>query len=135
MFAYRNELIRVLGAIFSTLLLLAPAWGQAPTCAQFEQLRKKMVDEVVVGGGVKDSRAIEAMLATPRNDFVAAEHRRNAYFDMALPIGGQQTISSPFIVIRPNCSSPKQPTRCSKSVSERLSGRRAQPAGERGVHD
>jgi protein-L-isoaspartate(D-aspartate) O-methyltransferase len=98
MFGQANQLIRVLGVIFSTLLLLAPAWGQAPTRAQFEQLRKKMVDEVVVGGGVKDPRVIQAMLATPRHEFVAAEHRRNAYFDMALPIGGQQTISSPFIV-------------------------------------
>ncbi len=79
------------------LLACAPCLC-AQTRSQFEQARRRMVDEVIVGAGVKDPRVIEAMLATPRHEFVAPHLRKNAYFDMALPIGGRQTISSPFIV-------------------------------------
>jgi len=80
------------------LLLVSAPCLCAQTRSQFEQARRRMVDEVIVGAGVKDQRVIEAMLATPRHEFVAAHLRKNAYFDMALPIGGRQTISSPFIV-------------------------------------
>lgn len=57
-----------------------------------------MVDEVIIGAGVKDPRVIKAMLNTPRHEFVPLPLRKNAYYDMALPIGAKQTISSPFIV-------------------------------------
>ena len=70
----------------------------AQTKVQFEQARKKMVEEVVVGSGVKDERVIKAMLATPRHEFVEIRYRRDAYLDKAIPIGDKQTISSPFIV-------------------------------------
>jgi protein-L-isoaspartate(D-aspartate) O-methyltransferase len=38
------------------------------------------------------------MRSTQRHEFVPADQRRFAYYDMALPIGGRQTISPPFIV-------------------------------------
>jgi protein-L-isoaspartate(D-aspartate) O-methyltransferase len=38
------------------------------------------------------------MRNTPRHLFVPEEHRRLAYFDLALPIGEGQTISPPFVV-------------------------------------
>ncbi len=38
------------------------------------------------------------MRAVPRHEFVPAAMRRYAYFDMGLPIGEGQTISSPFTV-------------------------------------
>jgi protein-L-isoaspartate(D-aspartate) O-methyltransferase len=38
------------------------------------------------------------MRDTPRHEFVPANQRKYAYFDMALPIGNGQTISPPFIV-------------------------------------
>jgi protein-L-isoaspartate(D-aspartate) O-methyltransferase len=41
---------------------------------------------------------VEAMRNTPRHEFVVLAQRRQAYLDMALPIGDQQTISSPLIV-------------------------------------
>lgn len=80
------------------VLLLSPVVVQAQTESQFEQARHRMVDEVVAGAGVKDLRVLQAMRDTPRHEFVAANLRKQAYFDMALPIGFQQTISSPFIV-------------------------------------
>ena len=64
----------------------------------YESLRKRMVDEAIIGAGVNDPRVVQAMLATPRHEFVPFRERKNAYFDMALPIGDAQTISSPFIV-------------------------------------
>jgi protein-L-isoaspartate(D-aspartate) O-methyltransferase len=64
----------------------------------FEEARNKMVDEEIVAAGVKNSRVIAAMRATPRHEFVPSGQVRWAYYDMALPIGEGQTISPPFIV-------------------------------------
>jgi protein-L-isoaspartate(D-aspartate) O-methyltransferase len=57
-----------------------------------------MVRQEVIESGITNERVIAAMRETPRHLFVAAQHRRQAYFDMAIPIGEGQTISSPFIV-------------------------------------
>jgi protein-L-isoaspartate(D-aspartate) O-methyltransferase len=65
---------------------------------EFEAARNKMVDQEIVGAGVKNPRVIEAMRRTPRHEFVVIGERKYAYFDMALPIGEGQTISPPFIV-------------------------------------
>jgi protein-L-isoaspartate(D-aspartate) O-methyltransferase len=94
---------------FLTLLLL-PVVARAQTESQFEQARHRMVQEVVAGAGVKDPRVLRAMRATPRHEFVATNLRKQAYYDMALPIGFQQTISSPFIVAYMTESLDPQPT-------------------------
>ena len=79
--------------------LFFPAPAQAQTRAQFEQARHKLVDEILVPAGIKNPRVVQAMRDTPRHEFIANPSLRNrAYYDMALPIGGQQTISSPLIV-------------------------------------
>jgi protein-L-isoaspartate(D-aspartate) O-methyltransferase len=57
-----------------------------------------MVATSVIHAGVKHPRVIEAMRTTPRHEFVPRASRKLAYEDMALPIGDQQTISSPGIV-------------------------------------
>jgi protein-L-isoaspartate(D-aspartate) O-methyltransferase len=88
----------------ATLLCGAAAWqfstmpAAAQSRTQFDQLRAEMVREVVIGAGVTDERVVRSMQATPRHEFVSANVRAQAYFDMALPIGEAQTISSPFIV-------------------------------------
>lgn len=64
----------------------------------FKAARQRMVENEIMGAGVQDERVIEAMLQTPRHEFVLPKYRQYAYYDMALPIGGEQTISSPFIV-------------------------------------
>jgi protein-L-isoaspartate(D-aspartate) O-methyltransferase len=67
-----------------------------------------MVQEVLVSGGIRDERVLESMRQTPRHLFVARQYRPQAYFDMSLPIGQQQTISSPFIVaFMTECLSPQ----------------------------
>lgn len=87
----------VAAAVVGVLFYSALSFGQ--TRAQFEQARHKLVDEVLVPAGIKNPRVVQAMRDTPRHEFIAnASLRGRAYFDMALPIGGQQTISSPLIV-------------------------------------
>ncbi|TWT31878.1 protein-L-isoaspartate(D-aspartate) O-methyltransferase [Blastopirellula retiformator] len=88
---------RIFLALLPSLLF---GWLTSPTLAQDPAAvaRKQMVDEAVIANGVKDQRVIQSLLDTPRHEFVAYKYRSQAYYDMALPIGGQQTISSPFIV-------------------------------------
>lgn len=66
--------------------------------AGMREARNQMVDSEIVAAGVKDARVIQAMRDTPRHEFVPTAQRRFAYYDMSLPIGNGQTISSPFVV-------------------------------------
>ncbi len=59
---------------------------------------ERLIQEVIAPGGITDDRVVDAIRNTPRHLFVAEKHRPQAYFDRALPIGAQQTISSPYIV-------------------------------------
>lgn len=49
-------------------------------------------------GGVRDERVLAAMATVPREEFVEAGQRQDAYADRALGIGHQQTISQPLMV-------------------------------------
>ena len=60
--------------------------------------RRRMVEEEVIGAGVKDPRVLDALFTVPRHEFVTPDQRPYAYFDMCLPIGGGQTISPPYMV-------------------------------------
>ena len=64
----------------------------------WEAQRRQMVDLAVVDAGVTDSRVIDAMRATKRHEFVPRHMRQRSYLDAGVPIGHEQTISSPFIV-------------------------------------
>ncbi|MBP86427.1 MAG: protein-L-isoaspartate O-methyltransferase [Planctomycetaceae bacterium] len=91
-------------------LLFPPAVAFSQTTAQLRSARHRMVEEVVIGAGVKDRRVLQSIRDTPRHEFVGSNFRKQAYFDMALPIGFQQTISSPFIVAYMTESLDTQPT-------------------------
>jgi protein-L-isoaspartate(D-aspartate) O-methyltransferase len=93
------------------VVLLVSGWSApAQTKKDYERARKTLVDDFIIAAGVKDDRVIQAMLATPRHEFVAGNLRDRAYLDMALPIGEHQTISSPFIVAYMTQSLDPQPT-------------------------
>jgi protein-L-isoaspartate(D-aspartate) O-methyltransferase len=79
-------------------LVLGTAAAMAQGRSTFEAARNKMVDEEIVGAGVKNKDVIAAMRNTPRHEFIPVGERKHAYYDMALPIGEGQTISPPFIV-------------------------------------
>jgi protein-L-isoaspartate(D-aspartate) O-methyltransferase len=70
----------------------------AQSLRDWQQLAGDMVDKEIVAAGVTNARVIRAMRDTPRHEFVPANQRQFAYYDMALPIGNGQTISPPFIV-------------------------------------
>lgn len=60
--------------------------------------RQVMVRTQLIPRGIKDPRVLEAMGRVPRHLFIDGPARLNAYDDMALPIGGGQTISQPYMV-------------------------------------
>ena len=119
-------------------LLLFGLAGTAPaqSVTAFEAARNQMVDEEIVAAGVKNPRVIEAMRDTPRHEFVPLDQRKNAYYDMALPIGEGQTISPPFVVAYMTEELDPQPDRqgAGNRHRQRLSGGRAGRAGARGLH-
>ena len=80
------------------LLLLVASTAHAQRRSDFTAARRRMINDEIIAAGVKDERVTEAIMQTPRHEFVLPKYRRLAYFDMALPIGAEQTISSPFIV-------------------------------------
>ena len=57
-----------------------------------------MVADQLRTRGIADERVLAAMGAVPREAFVPASLRREAYADEALPIEAGQTISQPFMV-------------------------------------
>ena len=57
-----------------------------------------MVARQIRSRGIISARVLDAMAAVARHEFVPAEVQASAYADEALPIGGGQTISQPFIV-------------------------------------
>lgn len=60
--------------------------------------RQLMVDSQLRGRGISDPSVLDAMLRVPREEFVPAPYRAQAYEDHPLPIGNDQTISQPYIV-------------------------------------
>jgi len=60
--------------------------------------RDAMVGEQLRRRGITDERVLQAMAVIPRDVFVPAEARWEAYADEALPIGAGQTISQPYMV-------------------------------------
>jgi protein-L-isoaspartate(D-aspartate) O-methyltransferase len=74
------------------------AAAAAQSGSDWTEACEKMVAEEVFAAGVTNPRVCDAMRKTPRHEFVLSRFRRQAYLDMALPIGSGQTISPPFIV-------------------------------------
>ena len=64
----------------------------------YTRAREKMVQEQVVGRGIKDARVADAMRKVPREFFVESALASRAYDDGPLPIGEKQTISQPYMV-------------------------------------
>src|SRR5260221_195592 len=62
------------------------------------QRGERMVAEQLRTHGITDERVLQVMAELPREEFVPAQHRRIAYADHPLTIGGGQTISQPLVV-------------------------------------
>lgn len=57
-----------------------------------------MVEDQLVGRGLRSPTVLAAMRSVPRHVFVSSDTRAFAYDDRPLPIGSSQTISQPYIV-------------------------------------
>jgi protein-L-isoaspartate(D-aspartate) O-methyltransferase len=66
--------------------------------AVFARERERMVEEQLMRRGITDERVLAAMRRVPRHRFVDEGLQHRAYGDYPLPIGGEQTISQPYIV-------------------------------------
>jgi protein-L-isoaspartate(D-aspartate) O-methyltransferase len=64
----------------------------------FEKERIRMVEEQIVGRGIKDERVLIAMRKVPRHEFLPEAIWGMAYQDSALPLGEGQTMSQPYMV-------------------------------------
>jgi protein-L-isoaspartate(D-aspartate) O-methyltransferase len=93
----RSWIAFVLG-IASMLFANSPAQAQRNTLDPYAVERERLVQNVLIPGGIKDQRVLQSVGTTPRHDFVPREYVSRAYLDIAIPIGDQQTISSPYIV-------------------------------------
>lgn len=63
-----------------------------------DKRRERFVLEQIEARGVRDPLVLKAMRKVPREQFVPAHLKDEAYADSPLPIGGGQTISQPYIV-------------------------------------
>ena len=80
---------------------LAPLYNIEMTPPETENLsaaRQRMIRDDLAGRGIIDRRVLAAFEAVPRERFVPATLRTEAYGDYPLPIGRGQTISQPYIV-------------------------------------
>lgn len=66
--------------------------------ADFDELRRRMVEFQLRDRGISDQRVLDAMARVPRHEFAPVRFRGQAYEDHPLPIAEEQTISQPFIV-------------------------------------
>jgi protein-L-isoaspartate(D-aspartate) O-methyltransferase len=64
----------------------------------YETSRLQMVARQLQARGISDRRVLRAMADVPRERFLPATERDRSYEDEALPIGGGQTMSQPWIV-------------------------------------
>jgi len=63
----------------------------------FERQRDELIEQLRERERVSE-RALDALAAVPRHEFVPESKRRHAYADRPLPIGEGQTISAPHMV-------------------------------------
>ncbi len=93
-----QQLLTIATCLLVFGLNTSDAAGQGSKIVKRQDERNEMVRLAVKGAGIKNERVLKAVRDTPRELFVPVQVRDSAYMDAALPIGHEQTISSPFIV-------------------------------------
>ena len=74
--------------------------GRDPDEERYALDRRRMVEDQLVGRGIRDRNVLDAMGRVPRHAFVDPAFLPRAYEDHALPTSDGQTISQPYIVAR-----------------------------------
>jgi protein-L-isoaspartate(D-aspartate) O-methyltransferase len=85
-------------ATAGVVLHVVTAAAVAQTQDRWQAVCSQMVQTEIVDRGIRDPAVVRAMREVPRHRFVPANQRKYAYYDMALPIGHGQTITSPYVV-------------------------------------
>jgi protein-L-isoaspartate(D-aspartate) O-methyltransferase len=88
----------VFRVVFASAALPVLLSTVADAADRFQAARDRLVESRIATAGVTDTRVLDSIRSTPRHEFVPRSQLARAYYDMALPIGHSQTISSPFIV-------------------------------------
>lgn len=97
MFLGSRKLALAIGLLTGGLLANALS-AQELAADPYAAARQQLVETRIQPAGVKNPEVLRVMRETPRHEFVPEAMRPRAYYDMSLPIGDAQTISSPFIV-------------------------------------
>ncbi len=87
-----------LPAVIAAAIAFAAASCERDKIVNYGEARKRMVEREILGRGIEDQRVINALLKVPRHLFIPEEHMHYSYYNLPVPIGYGQTISSPFIV-------------------------------------
>jgi len=61
-----------------------------------EQARTNMIDQQIRSWEVLDSRVLEILRETPREEFVPTRHRKIAFSDLRIPLGHDQVMMKPI---------------------------------------
>ncbi len=94
-----REILPLGYGLLLTLGVTAPlACQRDPEPGQWREARARLVDERLIPAGIRDPATLAAMRAVPRHEFVPQDQRAQAYDDIPLPIGHDQTISQPAVV-------------------------------------
>jgi protein-L-isoaspartate(D-aspartate) O-methyltransferase len=88
----------VLPALVVAAVALSAASCERSKIVNYRETRRRMVEREIVGRGIEDQRVINALMKVPRHLFIPDEHMHYSYYNLPVPIGYGQTISSPFIV-------------------------------------
>jgi protein-L-isoaspartate(D-aspartate) O-methyltransferase len=100
----RTVPVSVLFCFLGSFAAVPAAWAQPPRGKgadpeeNFRIQREHLIENVLIPGGVSNKRVLESSRTTLRHKFVPKQHHDKAYQDIAIAIGGNQTISSPYIV-------------------------------------
>ncbi len=89
----------ILYGLFGALCFAAcrSAGVDPPQESDLTAARERLLAELR-GEGIHDARVLDALRRVPREEFVRPQERAYAYANQALPIGGGQTISQPYVV-------------------------------------
>lgn len=66
----------------------------------YERARRNMVEQQIRPWDVTDQRVLDAIMASPREDYVPAQYRTLAFVDMNIPLGHGQVMMPPKLEAR-----------------------------------
>jgi protein-L-isoaspartate(D-aspartate) O-methyltransferase len=82
--------------LLGLLLATSSLYAQEPEA--YHRARQKMVEDKIVGAGVRNELVLDAIREVPRHRFVLPKFGADAYREVIIDIGHKQTLSTAYIV-------------------------------------